>query len=235
MFFSLEPQKLLSEMLTDGPFLLQHQTIVPIFARYRNDLVHCMSSFIAKESSRSCIDAAYHKAHFEAENIMQRPFSGDLVLYQYSWSEREIQYVEEGKICFFDRPRVLAWLKKDVPQALLKSKEAALNMVNNDFAHYGQCLSNPKSAIGCRSDIIEKQRSELTAQWKSVLMSGSDLTTCQKHHDDYYFAINNAPMPTVDFLHFCMDDSLNKMPFNESSQIFSLSSLQRSAIFNSKS
>ncbi len=177
-------------MLTDGPFLCQVDTVGPIFDTYSKDLTRCLSS-PSKDVSRSCIDAAFKSANKKVTDLCLRPFSGDLVVYRNAY---------QTWTCFFDRPRILNWLKTSVPEQIVSRKNAALNIVNNDFAHYGKCLlKNEKDAIACYDTIHNQLQNDLKEQWRSLLTTTVDTEQCREYHNQYYTARNNIKKPAADF------------------------------------
>ncbi len=177
-------------MLTDGPFLDQSKTVGSIFNVYMKDLAHCLT-FKSKDASRSCIYAAFESANMQVDALCQKPFSGDMVTYS--------NYLETWK-CFFDRPYILKWLQTNVPNQINSRKNAALNLLNDDFAYYGKCLQKEvDSAIACRDAIHDELRNELKEQWRPLLTTTVDAKKCSEFHNQYYTARNNVKKPVEDF------------------------------------
>ncbi len=180
-------------MLTNGPFLRQLEAVGSIFRTYSTDLVRCLAS-PSKDISRSCINAAFESANQQGAALCHKPFTGDWVVYEGAYGHTSSAY-------FFDRPHILNWLQTSVPEQLVSRKRAAINMVNNDFAHYGKCLQEKciNKKFACRDKIRDELRNALTEQWRPLLTTTTDVEKCREYHNQYYTAWNNTRLPGEDF------------------------------------
>jgi hypothetical protein len=112
--------------------------------------------------------------------VKQRPFLGIMGDYVYGseWNRKEL----------IRRPTVLNWLSTQVIDDLAARKDAAREIVRENFRYYAPCYKLKGYLVRnqCVSDTQKHLREVIHAKWKTTLMSEPNEAKSREDHEKFY-------------------------------------------------